>query len=247
MFIILLLLLFHGDSSESDIGFINKGILTEDTVIYLSISDSVNKINDKIASIPHNLNGHNLAFIFVVPEGYENGFENDPELGLESNYYEYSMNVGDQCIKFSNFFSGTLFVFGDFLNGSKIYQNNEFVPNFMPFTKKSVSQINDPFKYDGIVPSVYIGKLYKEIDQPQSIDDIITYNSDDAKNGIVESYNLNKIIIKGTCLNQNYSVMCFSDVTAKTYIKNLKFVNTLKADKDGLIDIVRQMNSRSSI
>lgn len=245
MFIILRL--FLGDTGGTEIQFTNQGILTEDTVVYLSISDSVVKINEKIASIPHNLNGHNLAFIFVVPKGYENGSETDPNVGLESNYYEYSLNAGDQCIKFSNFFSGTLFVFGDFLTGSKIISNNIEVTNFVPYTEKTNAQISDPVKYDGIIPTVYIEKLYKEIDQPETIDDIIKYNSDDAKNKIVISENLNKIVIKGTCLNQNYSVMCFSDVTAKTYVKNLKFVNTLKADDDGLIDILGQMNSRSSI
>ena len=134
-------------------------------------------------------------------------------------------------------------MFGDFINGSKIFSNGVEVTNFSPYTEKTKAQIDDPVKYDGLVPSVFIEKLYKEIDYPQSINDIIKYNSDDAKNKIVISENLNKIIIKGTCLNQNYSLMCFSDVTAKTYIKNLKFVNTLRADDDGLIDILGQLNS----
>ena len=239
--------LFHGESgSYNTVEFVNQGILTEDTVVYLSITESIANINEKIANIPHNLNGHNLAFIFVVPKGYTNSEDTtnvENTENTESYYYEYSLNVGDQCIKFSNFFSGTLFVFGDFLAGSKIISNGVEVQNFPPYTKKTIDQINDPVNYDNIVPSLYIEKLYKEIEQPQSIDKIIEYNSEDAKTNVTKPDNLNKIAIKGTCLNQNYSLMCFSDVTAKTYIKNLKFVNVLKANEDGVIDITEELNA----
>lgn len=226
---------------SEEISFNNQGILTQDTVVYLSITDSVVKINEKIQNIPHNLNGHNLAFIFVVPEDYND--EEVSDSSLSSAYFEYSLNVGDQCIKFTNFFNGTLFIFGDFLEQTTITSNGVTSVNFPKFTKKSKSKLEDPAKYDGIIPASYIERLYKEIDNPNSIDDIITYNSEDAKDGNKNFKRLNKIIIKGTCLNQYYSLITFSDVSAKTYVKNLKFVNTLKADKDGVIDILEQMNS----
>ena len=97
--------------------FENQGILTQDTVVYLSILDSVVKINEKISNIPHNLNGHNLAFIFVVPSEYAYSNKDD-EIGSKegSEYYKYILNVGNNCIRFSNFFNGTLFSKLYFLN-----------------------------------------------------------------------------------------------------------------------------------
>lgn len=240
---------YNSTTISSDIAneaaFIDQGILTSDTVVYLSISDSVTRINEKINNVPHNLNGHNLAFIFVIPEGYENGNEADPNVGLNSNYYEYSIDVGDQCIKFSNFMNGTLFVFGDFIAETKIVSNNVESVNFPSYSEKSKEKIDDPVKYDGVIPESYIERLYKEVDNPEQIDEIIYYNSEDAKSNLSTRLkkNLNKIVIKGTCLNKEYSVICFSDITAKTYVKNLKFVNTLKADNDGVIDIIQQLNS----
>lgn len=180
--------------------------------------------------------------MFVIPEDYSN--ENDQEISISSKYYEYSLDVGNDCIKFSNFFNGTLFIFGDFIEATSIIDSKEkYNINFSKFTKKSKNQIENPVKYDGINPKIFIEKLYKEIDNPTSIEETINYYSDDARNGISKSINLNKIIIKGTCLNSEYSLLSISDVTAKTYIKNLIFKSTLIADGNGVIDISSQLNT----
>ena len=110
-----------GESDTIEAISVNLGLLTADLVVYLSITDSVKAINEKISSIPHNLNGHNLAFLFVVLTNYDetNNKNNEDEM-----YYEYSIDVGDQCIEFTNFFNGTLFVFGDFLAPTYILDTN---------------------------------------------------------------------------------------------------------------------------
>lgn len=226
---------------------VNLGMLERDTVVYLSITDSVREINSKIRNIPHNLNGYNLAFIFVVPNNY------DDELGVtakeldamdenseESKYTQYFIDIGNQNILFSNFFNGTLFVFGDFLHSTyTIDSKGNSVKNFSKFTKKTAEQISDPVKYDLINPTQYIKKLYKEIDNPESIIDIINFEGHEE---LVSTKNLNKIKIKGTGLNSYYSLLTFSDITAKTYIKNLSFESTLTADEN-VINVDQQLNS----
>ena len=224
---------------------VNLGMLEKDTVVYLSITDSVNEINEKIKSTPHNLNGYNLAFIFVVPQGYYN-FTKDEEIyaAIENKKCEISLDVGNQNIVFSNFFNGTLFIFGDFLQDTKFYNSitKENEINFLKFRLKNKVAIQDPVRYDGINSTVYINKLYKEIDNPESIIDIINYENSENLEGVISLETLNKIKIKGTCLNSNYSLITISDVTAKTYIKNLSFESTLIA-KDNVIDISNQFIS----
>lgn len=228
---------------------INLGILEKDTVVYLSITDSVREINEKISSIPHNLNTHNLAFIFVVPTNYNSENETlvDDQTLEDSQYYEYFMDIGNQNILFNGFFNGTLFIFGDFLHDTyTLNSKGEQIKNFTALdargnfiNRKTKEQISDPVKYDNINPSLYINRLYKEIDNPESIVDMINY---EGKEDVVHHGNLNKIKIKGTGLNSKYSLLTLSDVTAKTYIKNLSFESTLKA-KDNVIDITNQLNS----
>ena len=123
-------------------GSLNLDSLTKDTIIYLSISDSISKINQKIKNTPHNLNGHNLVFMFVVPDNYKDKTTYDIN-------EEFILDVGNQNILFSNFFNGTLFIFGDFI------RENEF-------TTKSEQQIKDPIKYDIVNVEGFIKKLYKE-------------------------------------------------------------------------------------
>ena len=119
-----------GEGGSSSFSIFNSDSLKTDTIVYLPINYSVSKINETISNIPHNLNSHNVVFLFVIPEGYETN-END----------EFILNVGSDSINFSNFYNGTIFVVGDFLQETRF---------FKAYTPKTEYKIEDPIKNDGI-------------------------------------------------------------------------------------------------
>ena len=78
--------------------------LTKDTVKYLPINWSAAQIQNAIDTVPHDLNGFKLMFLFVVPEGYVPDDTNDPK---------YALDLENDSITFNNFINGTLAVAGD--------------------------------------------------------------------------------------------------------------------------------------
>lgn len=209
-------------SGEGSFTYYNNELLKNDLIVYLPISYSVAKLNEIIANVPHNLNSHNIVFLFVIPEGYNS--END----------EFIINVEDDSINFSNFYNGTIFVVGDFLQQTNFFDK---------FTYKNTHKIENPVKNDGINIKKYIINLFNEIDNPENINDIIKYENNEE---LPNNKKLNKIIIEGTALNENYSLITFNDITANVYIKNLKFRNTLKPEYDGS-NYISSLNLKSDL
>lgn len=180
--------------------------LTKDTIKYLSIGWNAAKIQQVIDETPHDLNGFNLLFLFVVPVGY-----------LPKSENIYSLDIDNNNIHFDNFHHGTLIVLGDWL-----HENNYF----KKFTYKSDKQIEDPEKYDSLNIKKYISNFQNSIDDSESIDDIINFESN-KEQYYNKSTDLNKIIIKGTALNDRYSIVSFCQNTAQIYVKNIVFESSL--------------------
>ena len=199
-----------GEGGSSSFSIFNSDSLKTDTIVYLPINYSVSKINETISNIPHNLNSHNVVFLFVIPEGYETN-END----------EFILNVGSDSINFSNFYNGTIFVVGDFLQETRF---------FKAYTPKTEYKIEDPIKNDGINVKKYVVNLFNEIDNPEPINDLIRYENNEP---ISNNVKYEKIIIEGTALNDHYSLLTFNDITANVYVKNLKLRNVLKPEYEG--------------
>lgn len=195
--------------------------LTEDELVFLPITNSPEIINEKINSYPKNLNGHSIIFVFTVPKNYH---KDVLQLSGEpfSNYNtQYILNVGNENIKFENFFNGNLIIIGDYLHDSN-FTTGYFTP----------SEKSDP---DEISKNLYIQKIYQEIINPEKINNII--NSESGDDNLKQYYK--KIIIKGSSLNEEYSVLVLNNINAKTYVKNLLFEQSLPTDKndEGKVDI----------
>lgn len=190
-------------------GYNNYESLNSDSIYYIPITYNAGKINNLISNIPHNLNTHTIVFLFVIPDEYTLD-------GNNSENHEYVLNLGNDNILFSNFYNGTIIVLGDFLQKTKFFDK---------FEKKSELQIKDPIKNDAVNIKRYIANIFNEIDNNESIDDIIKYESNENLSG---GRTLNKIILEGTSLNDYYSLITFNDVDANVYVKNLTFRNSLK-------------------
>lgn len=205
-----------GGSSATSI--YNGERLKRNTIKYLSIGWTPETIQNVIDSTPHDLNGFNLMFLFVVPEEYKDrpvSEVNDAEIISTATY---SIDLVDECIKFNNFINGTLIVAGDWLHESKI----NGVVNMKKSTKKTADQIDDPETHDGLVIDNYLLKFKKEVENPERIAQIVKYEDDDPT-----ASNLNKIKIMGRGFNEDYSIMSFDQNRAKVIVKNLSFENTL--------------------
>ena len=206
--------IISGEQGGGSYSFYNSDLLKNDLIVYLPINYSASKINEVIANVPHNLNTHNVVFLFVIPDEYapiKNDFEHD----------EYILNIGNDNIIFSNFYNGTIFVVGDFLQKTKYFDK---------FSTKNSFKIEDPIRNDGINIKRYIANLFNEIDDAEDIEDIIKYETNEINQN---NKSFNKIIIEGSSLNDNYSVLTFNDITANVYVKNLKFRNTLLPEYKG--------------
>lgn len=182
--------------------------LTKDTIKYLSIGWNASKIQKVIDETPHDLNGFTLMFLFVIPRGY-----------VPLDTYQYILDIENDNINFNNFHHGTLIVMGDWL-----HKND----NFEKFTEKTDAQIDDPEKYDGLNVKKYLICYQNEIESPESIDDIIKFEADEKSFYGHEKTDFNKIIIKGSGINDNYSIVSFAGNTADVQVKNLAFVSSLK-------------------
>lgn len=152
--------------------------------------------------------------------------------------------MDNKNIVFSNFYNGTLFIYGDFLHETYSIKTDSdgrinYEVNFNKFTKKTFNQINDPEKYDGIIFSQYIKKLYKDLDNSEQISDIINY---EGRDDIAKPVNLNKIKIRGSSLNEDYSLLTFYNNTAKIYVKNLAFESSLQG-KNNVINVKDALNT----
>ena len=182
----------------------NLNGLIEDTICFLPINQTPAILNDKISSFSRNLNGKTLFFIFTVPTGYnkQHGFEE----GFDTLSAEYILDVSNDSIRFEHFYNGTIVIMGDYLHKTVI----DGIVNFPEPTEKD--------SVDNIIKTKFINSIYKELINPEKIDDIIDYETNSQL-----SKNLKKIKLKGSCLNNEYSVLSLCDVTAKVYIKNLIF------------------------
>ena len=133
------------------------------------------------------------------------------------------MSVMSATIQFHSTTSrtGTLIVLGEFLHDTAGFS---FDKNRM---KKNKNQIENPIKYDGVNMIQFMAMYENELENPMQINDIIASEDEDG----IQYGKLNKIIIKGTALNDNYSLLTFYDVTAKTYLHNLSFASSLEEDE----------------
>ena len=197
--------------SEGSFTYYNSDSLKNDLIIYLPINYTASKLNQIISEVPHNLNSHNVVFLFVIPEKF------NPETN-ENGVKEYILNIENDSILFSHFYNGTIFVVGDFLQKTKY---------FSEASEKNDFKIEDPIKNDGINIKRYINNLFNEIDESEDIDDLVKYENDETIEG---EKTFNKIIIEGSSLNENYSLLTFNDINANVYVKNLKFRNSLKTE-----------------
>lgn len=210
---------------DSKVSIFNDDKLQGDTIKYLPINYTAAQLNDIIKNTPHNLNTYNLIFLFVVPDDY-------PE-----NVTDYICEINDGSIEFNNFYNGSLYVLGDYLHEKE-------PPHKLNVNRKSKEKINDPIRYDSINLKKYLTNLKNEIDKPEDINDIV---SSEDENSLYHDY-LKKIKIRGTALNENYSVITFKDIQAKTFVKNLSFVSALEEDslkKNTLI--IKGFNNRSHL
>ena len=115
--------IISGEQGGGSYSFYNSDLLKNDLIVYLPINYSASKINEVIANVPHNLNTHNVVFLFVIPDEYapiKNDFEHD----------EYILNIGNDNIIFSNFYNGTIFVVGDFLQKTKYFDKFSLIVFF---------------------------------------------------------------------------------------------------------------------
>ena len=186
----------------------NKNFLSGNMIVYLPINYTVSKLNSIISNVPHDLNGYNLAFLFVVPSGYEYD-EEDPK---------YICDVGDECIQFYEFHNGTLIIVGDDANNQGIIE------------QKTEAQIEIPATYDYVKYNEFFPKFRESLDTPDSIGDIIMHEAEVDDETIVEKTNgkMNKITFYGSALNDFYSLVSVYDCSAKTFMRNLKFESSLK-------------------
>ena len=189
-----------------------KEKLYANKIVYLPITKTASELNKIIREVPHDLNSYTLIFVFVIPDTYIEDPEN-PDM--------YVCDVGNNSIAFDNFKNGTLIVLGEFLHDTAGFT---FDKSRM---KKDANQISNPVKYDGVNLTQFIAMYENELENPIQINDII--DSEDADS--VNYKKLNKIIIRGTALNENYSLLTFYDVTAKTYLHNLAFASSLSNDE----------------
>lgn len=201
-----------GDAVAASYNY-NDDKLQGDTIKYLSISWSAAKINSVIRNTPHNLNTYTLIFLFVVPNDYSGD--------------DYICNVENECIEFSNFYNGTLFVQGDYLHKSA-KDKNPYAPKPRIEFEKTAQQINDPINFDGVNLKKYIANLENELLYPEEINDIIDSESGDT--ALPLNNKLKKIKIFGSALNESYSVMALKNISARAYVKNLSFMSSLKQD-----------------
>ena len=204
--------------------------LTEDTICFLPIDESPAVLNEKINSIPKNLNGNTVFFVFIVPTGYHK--RNEYTEGFNTLSAEYVLRVENDSIKFENFSNGTIIILGDYLYQTTI--NGEI--NFPGPVERDTE--------DMLIKDKFINSVYKEITNPEDINDIINYQNSKL-NKEVPVKNLKKTIIRGSCLNPEYSLLSLTNVTAKVYIKNLSFEHnseTIESD-DNISDLTYQEQS----
>lgn len=184
----------------------NINALTKDTIKYLPISYSVAALNKIIRDTPHNLNGFTLVFLFVVDEAYKDSKSNS-----------YICEVGDSYIDFHNFYNGTLIITGDKIGSDGKIEH-----------VKTEQQINNPILYDNLNVRKFIAEFEDELNNPCPINDIISYEETDERDS-----ELNKIVIRGSGLNESFAALTMYDIQAKTYMKNLKFASSLSSIVSG--------------
>ena len=152
-------------------------VLRENKVIFLPITKSAGDLNQIISNVPKNLNGNTLVFLFTVPSDYE------------SISGKFILNVKHDSINFENFSNGTLIILGDYLHKTKIqckeHENCKIheTENFTFSYKNSEIEV-------GV--DQFIEKLLYEIKNPEPIDNIISYETENIES---LSINLNKIKI----------------------------------------------------
>lgn len=92
--------------------------LTKDTLVVLPIYnfrnetnvvelDNIAEIQNRIRSVPHNLNGYTLIFLFCRAT-------NDAKVSESSIPYSSNLNLGDEVLNFSNFYNGRLKILFDY-------------------------------------------------------------------------------------------------------------------------------------
>jgi len=151
-----------------------------------------------------------LVFKFVVPVDYDlNGSD------------DFVCTIGDSPIEFHNFYNGTLIILGDSVNEKNA------------FPRKTAVQIEDPVRYDGVNMKQLIARIEDKIDRPDDIVEMAEYES----NAINKKVKYKKIIISGTAMNENFSVVSIYDINAKVYVMNLKVVNSMKPITENSDDI----------
>lgn len=92
---------------------------------------------------------------------------------------------------------------------------------------KSRTAIENPVMFDNVNIRKMVMNLENSLSSPSPINDIINYEKKD--DNISKQ---NRIIIKGSALNEYYSLLSVYDTQAKVFIKNLKFVSSLEKDED---------------
>lgn len=192
---------------------INSNALTEDTVIFIPIDWDASTAQKTIDKQPHNLNGFTMVFLFTVPTGFKPTDE------------KYCMNLFDDYIRFSNFNNGRLIVAGDF-----IHENKYGFLNGLESRKDSGSEGN--FSVAKIVAG-----FDTMLDTPESVDLIKTYETD-AILSASDTYNLAKITIRGTGLNEAFSSIAFVSNNCNAYMMNLSLESAIEdSNNDGKITI----------
>ncbi len=124
--------------------------------------------------------------------------------------------VKNSAIEFNNFYNGTLIILGDEANASGLIE------------KRTWREIENPVVYGNLSVSNFMAEFLDKIDSPESINDIIDYEEKPQYNN-----EHNRIIIRGSALNDNYSFFTIFDNQAKTYMKNLKFESSLYPRETG--------------
>ena len=207
---------YNGDSESSIVIGFNKTASSSE-IHFLSIGWDSATIQNEIDSAPHNLNGHTIIFLFVVPSDFadDNG--------------KYILNLGDDPIAFTNFRNGRVIVAGDFLHENSYGFTTE---RKNPGTEKNYSATKMVARFENL------------FDSPETIEKLSFYEEETDDNlKYTTANNLNKIIIQGTGLNEYYSSVVFAANKCETILLNLTIESSISSTSNtiNLSDFYRKI------